>query len=114
ITVTGQKNCDGNTLAPWTVSNSSESGGAATHNMVSGTKGSVNTYFAQLQKRVGLCNVIKMAEKLGLTRADGQSYDNPRTQGNNSFTLGSEEVSPLNVAAAYATFASRGIYCKPM
>ena len=114
ITVTGQKNCDGNTLAPWTVSNSSESGGAATHNMVSGTKGSVNTYFAQLQKRVGLCNVIKMAEKLGLTRADGQSYDNPRTQENNSFTLGSEEVSPLNVAAAYATFASRGIYCKPM
>ncbi|WP_133739905.1 penicillin-binding protein [Actinorugispora endophytica] len=113
ITVTGQRSCTGDPLASWTLSNSSESGGAATHNMISGTKGSVNTYFAQLQKRVGLCDVIKMAENLGATRADGQSYDNPRTNGNNSFTLGSEETSPLNVAGAYATFASRGIYCEP-
>ncbi|GAB3206417.1 transglycosylase domain-containing protein [Marinactinospora endophytica] len=112
MTVTGQTNCDGQTLAPWPVRNSGESN-AGTHNMVSGTKGSVNTYFAQLQKRVGLCDVIKMAEKLGVHRADGESFDNPRTQGNNSFTLGSEEVSPMTVANAYATFASGGVYCAP-
>ncbi|WP_285758215.1 penicillin-binding protein [Nocardiopsis ansamitocini] len=112
-TITGQKNCNGAPLASWSLSNSSESKGATTHNMVSGTKASANTYFAHLQKRVGLCNVIKMAEKLGVTRADGQSYDNDNTQSNNSFTLGSEEVSPMSVANAYATFAARGVYCKP-
>ncbi|TQN28688.1 membrane peptidoglycan carboxypeptidase [Haloactinospora alba] len=111
-TVNGQRNCEGGKLAPWPVKNSSESDGGQ-HDMISGTQGSVNTYFAQLQKDVGLCNVIKMAEKLGVHRADGQSFDNPQTQGNNSFTLGSEEVSPLTVANAYATFASGGTRCEP-
>lgn len=111
-TVTGQRNCNGDKLAEWPVKNASESSGGH-HDMISGTKGSVNTYFAQLQKDVGLCNVIEMAEKLGVHRADGQSFDNPQTQGNNSFTLGSEEVSPLTVANAYATFASGGTRCEP-
>jgi len=31
-----------------------------------------------------------------------------------SFTLGSVYVSPMNMAAAYATLAARGIYCKPV
>ena len=31
-----------------------------------------------------------------------------------SFTLGSVNVSPMNMAAAYATVAARGIYCKPI
>ncbi|MBB6174178.1 membrane peptidoglycan carboxypeptidase [Nocardiopsis mwathae] len=112
-TITGQRNCDGGVLAPWPVKNAGDTKGGTSNNMISGTKGSVNTYFAQLQKSVGLCNVIEMAEKLGIQRADGQSFDNPRTQGNNSFTLGSEEVSPMAVANAYATFASGGVYCKP-
>ncbi|GAA2013425.1 transglycosylase domain-containing protein [Nocardiopsis rhodophaea] len=112
-TVTGQRNCDGGRLMPWPVKNAGDTKGGTSNNMITGTKGSVNTYFAQLQKSVGLCNVIKMAEKLGVHRADGESFDNPRTQANNSFTLGSEEVSPLTMANAYATFASGGVYCKP-
>jgi membrane peptidoglycan carboxypeptidase len=31
-----------------------------------------------------------------------------------SFTLGSVYVSPMNMAAAYATLAARGIYCRPI
>jgi membrane peptidoglycan carboxypeptidase len=31
-----------------------------------------------------------------------------------SFTLGSVEVSPLSMAEAYATFAARGIHCRPI
>ncbi|WP_262391322.1 PASTA domain-containing protein [Nocardiopsis sp. CNR-923] len=82
--------------------------------MISGTSNSSNTYFAQLQRRVGLCDVIEMAENLGLQRADGTRFsENERTLANNSFTLGSEEVSPLRVANAYATFASGGVYCEP-
>ncbi|MFC7326191.1 penicillin-binding protein [Marinactinospora rubrisoli] len=111
-TITGQRNCEGAPLAPWTVRNSNESSGG-THNMISGTRGSVNTYFADLQRRVGLCDVIRMSERLGVHRADGTSFDNPATQSNNSFTLGSEEVSPMTVANAYAVFASGGIRCEP-
>ncbi|GAA3738635.1 transglycosylase domain-containing protein [Salinactinospora qingdaonensis] len=111
-TITGQKNCDGQPLEPWPVSNAGDNSSGHL-NMIEGTKGSVNTYFAQLQKKVGLCDVIKMAEKLGVHRADGESFDRPQTQANNSFTLGSEEVSPLTMATAYATFASGGIFCEP-
>ncbi|MDA2809312.1 transglycosylase domain-containing protein [Nocardiopsis sp. RSe5-2] len=111
-TITGNRNCDGGTLAPWTLSNAGDTKGGGS-SMVAGTKGSVNTYFAHLQRDVGLCNVIEMAENLGVKRADGQSFDNPHTQANNSFVLGSEEVSPLRVANAYATFASGGTYCEP-
>ncbi|MFI6579437.1 transglycosylase domain-containing protein [Nocardiopsis sp. NPDC050513] len=113
ITVTGQRACNGGSLQPWNVANAGDSN-EGVHNMISGTRASSNTYFAQLQRRVGLCDVIEMAENLGLQRADGTQFtENERTLANNSFTLGSEEVSPLRVANAYATFASGGIYCEP-
>lgn len=113
MTVTGQRSCNGGRLEDWTVRNAGESN-AGTHNMVSGTKASSNTYFAQLQRSVGLCDVIKMAERLNITRADGTRFtESDNTLANNSFTLGSEEVSPMAVANAYATFASGGIYCAP-
>ncbi|WP_116247989.1 penicillin-binding protein [Nocardiopsis sp. FIRDI 009] len=113
LTVSGQRSCNGGTLQPWRVSNFGDSNDGV-HNMVTGTRASSNTYFAQLQKRVGLCDVIEMAENLGLRRADGTLFtENQNTLANSSFTLGSEEVSPLRVANAYATFASGGIYCEP-
>jgi membrane peptidoglycan carboxypeptidase len=50
-----------------------------------------------------------MAKKLGIKRADGKPLKEFA-----SFTLGFNEVSPLRVAAAYATFAARGEYCDPI
>jgi membrane peptidoglycan carboxypeptidase len=74
---------------------------------------SVNTYFVQLALDVGMCDVTKMAEKLGIESstkdAPVSSYDDKP-----SFTLGTLEVSPLSVAEAYATFASGGIHCDPI
>ena len=37
------------------------------------TAQSVNIYFAMLERKVGLCNVVKMAAAMGVTRADGRS-----------------------------------------
>jgi len=71
-------------------------------------KKSINTYFVQLEAQVGVCPVINMATKLGLGRADGDPLREVA-----SLTLGTNEVSPLNVAAAYAAFANRGVYCTP-
>ena len=107
MSVRGMSDCDGGTMSSWSVRNAGESD-EGSHNMISATKGSVNTYFAQLQKRVGLCATSRMAEKVGVHRADGGELG---VWG--SFTLGDQEVSPLNVANSYATFAARGKHCEP-
>jgi membrane peptidoglycan carboxypeptidase len=83
------------------------------------TTQSVNIYYAMLERKVGLCNVVKTAQALGLRRADGKSlmkWDRgvPPADDLPSFTLGSVNVSPMSMAAAYATVAARGIYCKPI
>ncbi len=72
-------------------------------------KQSINTYFVALEADVGLCPILKMADKLGVGRADGK----PMVEGA-SLTLGTNEVSPLSVATAYAAFADRGTYCTPI
>src|SRR5690349_24947113 len=56
---------------------------------------------------------------MGVTRADGTSLlkrDHRQDSADNipSFTLGSVNVSPLSMAAAYATVAARGTYCAPI
>ncbi|WP_017576189.1 transglycosylase domain-containing protein [Nocardiopsis kunsanensis] len=108
VSVSGLVNCDGEKMSSWSVSNAGESDGGE-HNMLSGTKGSVNTYFAQLQRRVGLCETSQMAKRLGVHRADGQDLGVW-----SSFTLGDQEVSPMSVANSYAVFASGGSLCEPV
>ncbi|MDA2805826.1 penicillin-binding protein [Nocardiopsis suaedae] len=107
LTVKGQRTCSGKRLAPWSVRNAGDSD-AGRQDMVEGTKHSSNTYFAQLQKRVGLCDTVRMAERLGAKRADGAPFGQW-----NSFTLGDQEVAPLDVAGSYATLAARGVRCAP-
>ncbi|GAA0968847.1 transglycosylase domain-containing protein [Acrocarpospora macrocephala] len=90
------------------VRNSSEgSGGFRT--LTTGTWGSVNTFFMKLEEHVGLCKVVKMAQKLGIQRADGTKLREVPT-----FTLGVNEMDPVTVAGAYATIAARGKRCAPM
>ncbi|HEU5486205.1 MAG TPA: transglycosylase domain-containing protein, partial [Microlunatus sp.] len=105
--------CDGTSQVSgsWRVSNSTGVNG--TMDMYRAAEFSVNTYFVQLALETGMCNVVQMAEKLGVESstkdAPVSSYaDKP------SFTLGTVEVSPLSVAEAYATFASGGIHCDPI
>ena len=58
-----------------------------------------------------LCDIRDAATRMGVHRA----VDGDEIQVNNpSFVLGSQEVSPLTMAAAYATFASGGEYCEPI
>ena len=78
-----------------------------TYTLQSGIEGSINTYFAQLEERVGVCRPKEIAESLGMARADGKPL-----QAVKSFTLGVDEVSPLSMAEAYASFAARGVHCQ--
>ncbi|MCW2750366.1 MAG: glycosyl transferase [Aeromicrobium sp.] len=94
--------CNGGGTGVWPVNNSTGNG---TFNMYQGTRLSVNTYFAQLEKKAGLCNAVLAAESMGITVPTNQVVP--------SFTLGNMSVSPLDMAAAYAVPASGGMYCKP-
>ncbi len=74
---------------------------------------SVNTYFMQLEQAAGICNTVKMAEKLGVKKSLGGDMVQ-EFQWLPSFTLGSVEVSPLSMTEAYATLANRGVHCNPI
>ncbi|MGW1775872.1 transglycosylase domain-containing protein [Streptomyces sp. NPDC002104] len=70
---------------------------------------SVNTYFVEMISEVGLCPVTEMTTKLGVIPANGAKL--PEVP---AIALGSEGMSPLTMANAYATFANRGVYCTPV
>jgi penicillin-binding protein 1A len=74
--------------------------------ITSGTLASDNSVYAQLTLDVGPRYVWQMAHRLGVHL----SPDKPVA----SIGLGSLAVSPLDMAAAYATFAAMGTYAKPM
>jgi membrane peptidoglycan carboxypeptidase len=89
---------------PWQVGNYDGSGG--TYDLRTGTWRSVNTFFALLEARTGICDPATIAEKLGVTTARGDDLLQVK-----SFVLGSNEVSPLALAEAYAAFAAGGTHC---
>ncbi|MGS2647920.1 penicillin-binding transpeptidase domain-containing protein [Streptosporangium sp. LJ11] len=85
-----------------------EKGGDRFVTLRSGTQKAVNTFFMRLTEKVGLCETVRMAERLGLRRADGTPL-----RGFETFTLGVNEVDPVSVANSYASLAARGRFCEP-
>jgi membrane peptidoglycan carboxypeptidase len=98
------RTCKGHLLGndDWTPQNST---GTGTFNLYTGTQLSVNTFFAQLEQRTGLCQPVKLARKMGVTVPDRDVVG--------PFTLGVTDTDPLTMAGVYATFAARGEFCKP-
>jgi membrane peptidoglycan carboxypeptidase len=68
------------------------------------TAESVNVYYAQLMVRVGTPNAIDVARRMGIT-SPLRDYC--------SLVLGTENVTPLELASAYATLAAGGVHCRP-
>ncbi|RZS91798.1 membrane peptidoglycan carboxypeptidase [Motilibacter rhizosphaerae] len=80
-----------------------------TFDLRTATQNSINTYFIQLQQKVGLCGPATLAQQMGVFRAD--TPDAEPLQQIQSFTLGTNNIAPLDLAAAYATFPARGKFC---
>ncbi|MFI6731873.1 transglycosylase domain-containing protein [Nonomuraea sp. NPDC050451] len=89
--------------------NATGEGSGGPHSIETGTWKSVNIFYMMLERKVGLCNVVRTAKALGIARADGEQLKEVPT-----FTLGVNEMDPVTVAASFATFAARGIYCRPL
>nr|WP_235997138.1 transglycosylase domain-containing protein [Aestuariimicrobium ganziense] len=107
-------NCEGSFVFPsdYKVSNSVRGYDNRDISLVEAAQGSVNTYFVQLEQRVGICETTRMAAKVGAKIATGEKMESQAS--NPSFTLGTVEVTPLSMAEAYATFANRGVHCTPL
>jgi membrane peptidoglycan carboxypeptidase len=63
-----------------------------------------------LEERTGVCRPAQIAGALGVKRADnGKPLEQVK-----SFVLGTNPVSPLDMAEAYATFGANGVHCEPI
>lgn len=94
---------------PYVVNNAGDSE-AGVFTVTRATWDSVNTCYVQLEERTGVDRPAQLAEALGVHRMPGAR---PLVRVP-SFTLGSNEVSPLAMAGAYAAYAAHGRYCPPV
>jgi penicillin-binding protein 1A len=93
--------------APWSVTNFEHEATAPTMSLVDATANSVNTVFAQVVDRLGAGSLDSVAESLGINPSELPApYP--------SQVLGTADVSPLEMAAAYATFANHGVHNDPV
>jgi membrane peptidoglycan carboxypeptidase len=111
IIVTGYTSCSGQSLSAYDVHNAGDSESGA-FNLITGTWFSVNTFFAQLEQRVGVCQATKLADAMGVRQGDGSRIPDIYP----AFVLGGigSGFSALDTAGAYATMAAQGLYCAPL
>jgi len=93
---------------PWDVHNFADEA-AGTMDLRSATAHSVNTIFAQLIAKVGVKNVMAMAQRLGVTETIGGPYFGEAC----AITLGAVGFTPLELTDVYATFAANGTHHSP-
>jgi penicillin-binding protein 1A len=87
----------------WNVSNYEGEGGGRL-DLVDATVHSINTVYAQLILDVGPQNAIDLATRMGI-KSPLMAYP--------SAVLGTNDVSPLDMATAYSTLANRGVAVPP-
>jgi penicillin-binding protein 1A len=88
----------------WRVRNY-EGGGGGRLNLVDATVRSSNTVFAQLVMEVGPADAMNLARQMGIT-TDLEPYP--------AAVLGTNDVTPLDMASVYSTFATRGLHVPPV
>jgi membrane peptidoglycan carboxypeptidase len=74
------------------------------------TAASLNSGFLGMAEKLDLCDIQKVATKMGVVLA---RTGEPVVMDGAFSVIGSNSVSPLAMASAYATVANNGIYCQP-
>ena len=114
------------THQPWEVQNV-EGGPSGTVSVLQGTFQSLNTVYARMSQKLDLCKVQQTAWDVGFRPTtsglteDGvrtfRTIDDPKPSDIDVFasmTLGTQASTPVQQAAAFATFATGGTYCEPI
>ncbi|MGA1835687.1 transglycosylase domain-containing protein [Herbiconiux sp. 11R-BC] len=73
------------------------------------TANSVNLAFLRMAQKLDQCEIRKTAESFGVHRADGSALTEFPSD-----VLGTNEVAPLTMAAAFAGVAADGNFCTPI
>lgn len=107
----------------WNPNNAGDGGGSSSMTALQATKKSVNTGYAAMGNQLNMCGIMKTAQALGLKYGNGEPLDEPQENWKKernlyistmpSSILGTTPVTPIDMASAYAVFASGGTYCKP-
>ncbi|MWB98732.1 transglycosylase domain-containing protein [Agromyces seonyuensis] len=90
----------------WSGKNDDKNGA---NNAVQATKLSVNSAFIAMAQKLNLCDIKAVAQAFGIHRADGNEL-----QMHPADVIGTQEVAPLSMAAAYAGIANDGLFCTPV
>ncbi|WP_439591925.1 transglycosylase domain-containing protein [Microbacterium sp.] len=73
------------------------------------TRTSLNSGYVAMALQLDLCDIAKVVKKMGVTMGNGKEI--PMDKINE--VIGSDAVSPMAMASAYATVANGGTYCQP-
>ena len=102
---------------PWKFRN--DSGEKGTRTVMAATAASVNGAYVSMALKLDLCKTKEIAQSLGVHTAIRK--DDPSTTfiedkllSNPSSILGTNDIAPMTIAAAYSALANGGIYCKPI
>ncbi|MFT4230352.1 MAG: transglycosylase domain-containing protein [Microbacterium sp.] len=104
--------CDGDWVAQASDKAVPNSGGAAGRigTPLQFTISSLNSGYFAMAQELDLCDIKNLATRLGVERADGEGPVDMNTQFS---ILGSNNVSPIAMAGAYAAVANKGVLCTP-
>ncbi|MGV8884522.1 MAG: transglycosylase domain-containing protein [Microbacteriaceae bacterium] len=127
VVTVGPRKVDQSTFAdscggPWggTWNPRNDSGETGNWTVRAATANSVNGGFVTMAQQLDQCDTKKAAIALGVHTA--VPVDNPRTPNrvenelstNPSNILGTDDIAPLTMAAAYAGIANNGTFCEPI
>ena len=90
-----------------------EGEGGAPETLRTATWHSVNTVFAQVIRDAGIPETAELAHRLGITGIDPAGISPQGFPYGPQLTLGTVDVSPLDMAGAYSVFADRGLLQPP-
>lgn len=73
------------------------------------TAQSLNSGFLGMAEQLDLCDIEDVATRMGVTRGSGEPVDIEGA----AAIIGTNEIAPVTLAAAFATVANNGVYCVP-
>jgi len=84
------------------------------------TKNSLNSGFFAMAEQLNLCDINRLADRMGVTNADANNTPvtepvNESDAPNDPYpsVLGSKSIAPLAMASAYSAVANEGVRCEP-
>ncbi|HLS73212.1 MAG TPA: transglycosylase domain-containing protein, partial [Actinomycetaceae bacterium] len=100
--------CDPDIAADYEPKNLEGFGGGV-ETVLESTRTSINTSFVVMAQQMDLCDITGIAADMGVKTGNGGPLQN-----NPAMILGSNTVTPLSMANAYATLAADGVRCEPV